>query len=309
MSTDLKTYKITLVLYLSMFLLPISFIFSYSYFDEIGLDMQKLGDLSSISGKILYLTTDLKKEEQLEIVEKVDNSLIALRPWILSNQENIFYVASEPLFQKYNSVLKLWNNSKNLEKENLVACWKESSSLIFSLKNMLKLKQNKMKNIFYLNLTIAVALLILFIFFTRAFIHKQLMKQSIYDLKTNLFTREYLLVTIKELSARIIRNREILYVLHINLELKKELPKDEKDKIIESISRSLLSSVRASDIACRYSENEFIVVLPNTSKIEVEYFIKRIEKHFFNVEHTFTAIEHLPDETYEDFIEKFFKEK
>jgi len=309
MGIDLKTYRITLVLYLSMFLLPVSFIFSYSYFDEIGSDTQKLGTLSSTSSEILYLTTNLKEYKKLEMINTIDNSLKSLKPWILSNEENIFYVASEPLLQKYNNVLHLWNDSKSLEKDNLVECWKASSSLIFSLQNMLKLKQNKMKNIFYLNLIVAVALLILFVFFTRAFIHKELMKQNIYDIRTNLFTKEYLFVTIKELSARVLRNKEILFVLCINIKLDLELSKQEKEKIIESLSKSLLASVRVSDIACQYSESEFIVLLPNTSKVEVEYFIKRMDKYFFDVEHTFKAIEHLHDETYEDFIEKLFKER
>jgi len=267
-------------------------------------DISTLSKLTASSGEILYLTTSLKTIEQKKIVKKIDKSLKELEPWMIQHNGNSFYIASEELLPRYNLILNLWNKAESLKTEDLVICWKESKSLIFSLKNMLILKQEKMRNIFYINLVVAMALILTLIFFTRSYIRRQLTKQAIYDIKTKLFSKEYLLATIKELSARVLRSKEPLTALYINLKLESSLSEDQKDKIVERVSVSLLDKLRASDIACRYSENEFVVLFPNTNIKKIEGFIDRVDNCFKELEHTFKIVEYLQNDTYEEFLEK-----
>lgn len=307
MKVDWSAYKITLLLYLGVFLLPISFYFSYNSFSEIQSDTKVLNRLTLNSASIVTLDTIEDSIEKQNTIKKTDKVFQDLRSWMIENNSKSFYVGSEPLLKKYDSFLSLWSDAKSSEKKMLLVAFKEAKSLIFSLNNMLALKQNKIYNIFYVNLFISMALLLTLIFFTRAYIHQQLSKHAIYDFKTKLYTKDYLFATLKEVSSQMQRNKEPLSVLYIDLKVLKKNERSfqkEKDNILEHIGGSLLDSLRTSDIACRYSESEFMIVLPNTNAQNVEVLINRIEKYFNDFKHTIKVIEYNKDETYDDFIQR-----
>jgi diguanylate cyclase (GGDEF)-like protein len=81
----------------------------------------------------------------------------------------------------------------------------------------------------------------------------------------------------------------------------KENNKNE-DSILEHIGSTLLESVRKSDIACRYSKHEFVIVLPNTSEESIVHILNRLSDSLKNVEFDTKVIKHLPDESCEQFI-------
>ena len=305
MSIDWSAYRITLLLYLGVLLLPISFYFSYSSFSEIQSDTKMLNSMTLNSASMLTLDNNLNPLEKQNIIKNVDLVFQNLRPWMFENDGKSFYVGTEPLLKKYDSLLDCWNNSKNSDKKMLITCFKKAKSLIFSLDNMLKLKQNKIYNIFYVNLFVSMALLFTLIFLSRIYIYKQLKKQALYDLETKLFTKDYLLALLKEITAQMTRSKESLTVLHIDVEDLKSNDnslKKENKKVLRQIGTSLLHTLRVSDIACRYSDSEFMIVLPNTKSQNIKKLTIRIDKDFSNIKHTIKVIEYKEDETYDDFI-------
>jgi len=307
MKVDWSAYKITLLLYLGVLLLPISFYFSYSSFSEIQTDTKVLNKLALNSASILTLDTFEDALEKQKTIKKIDNVFQGLRPWMVENDSKSFYVGSVPLLKKYDSVLDLWSDAKSSDKKASLRTYKEVKSLIFSLNNMLALKQNKIYNIFYINLLISMTLFLILIFSTRVYIHQQLNKSALYDFKTKLYTKDYLFATLKEVSSHMQRSKEPLSILYIDveeLENNNKIFKKEKDKMLEHIGSSLLGSLRVSDIACRYSESEFMVILPNTKGQNVEVLIRRIEKYFNNFKHIIKVIEYNKDETYDEFIKR-----
>jgi len=298
MNNDWSAYKITLLLYLGVLLLPIGFYFSYSSFTEIQSDTKVLNRFTLNSASMLTLDNSLNSSEKQKIIKKIDSEFQDLRPWMVENDGKNFYVGTEPLLKKYDSILNIWNKAKTSDKKMLLVCFKKAKSLVFSLNNMLKLKQNKIYNIFYTSLFLSMAFLLTLIFLTRVYIYRQLKKHAVYDLETKLYTRDYILTILKELSAQMTRSKEPLTVLYINMEGLKE----EKKKTLEHIGKSLLSLLRVSDIACRYSDNEFLIVLPNTETKNIEKLTSRVDQYLTNLKYTIKVIEYNRDETYDDFI-------
>ncbi|NOR58682.1 MAG: diguanylate cyclase [Sulfurimonas sp.] len=306
MKLDWSAYKITMLLYFGVLLLPISFYFAYSSFGETRSDTKVLSDLTLNGGSILAIGNTMEHSEKQKMIDNADKIFKQLRPWMVENDSNKFYVGLDPLLQKYDALISCWQNSKTYNKKTSLQCWKQIKSLVFSINNMIKLKQERIYNIFYISLFMAMALLLILVSLTRAYVYKQIRMKSIYDFKTRLYSKDYLLVIIKEIIALNTRNQESFTVLFIDI---KDLQSSNKkeDEILKHLGISLLESIRESDIACRYSESEFIVLLQNTKSQNIDQVISRIDKHLSYTECTIKVIEHLHNETYDHFIAKFNK--
>jgi len=116
-----------------------------------------------------------------------------------------------------------------------------------------------------------------------------------------------MLSTLKNTSAQMKRTGAALSVLQIDvkdLDSEHKLTQKEQDKILQKFGDSLLKTLRDSDIASRYSESKFVLILPNTPEQQLQMLILRLEKNLADLEHTFNVIEYRENDTYESFIEK-----
>ena len=304
MKIDWSAYRITLLLYIGILLLPISFYFSYTSFKEIQEDTKILNKLILNNGAILtlnYNVSDLKKQK---IIKEIDKTFKDLRPWMLKNNSKDFYVGSSPLLKKYDSISSSWTQAKTANPTMFLSLYEESKILVFSLSNMLELKQNKIYYLFYINLFLTMALLLSLIFFARIYIYQQLSKHAIYDLKTNLYTKDYLLATLKEMIAKSLRTQEELSALYISVYELKDAKNAQKDKVLKYIGASLLDSLRVSDVTCRYGEYEFVVILPNTQEENFEILINRLYEDLGNIKCEIKAIRYNSNESHSDFLER-----
>ncbi len=301
MKIDWSAYRITLLLYLGILLLPLSFYFSYSSFNEIKEDTKVLNSLTSNTTNILYFSKLSDIEEKKEIQKSIESSFKSLKPWMLQNSKAQFYVGASPLLKEFENLVVCWNLSKIEKEDKIIECYKRSKSLIFSLNNMLKLKQNRMYNIFYINLFVAMALLLSLVFFVRGYIYRKISNSALYDLETELYTKEYLITTLKSISARMLRNDEALFLVHMKIE---NLDESNSKEIFKRIGEVLLTSIRKSDLACRYGKKEFIIVLPDTSIENIVIITDRMKKTMHDIIYSIEIIEHYKGESYEEFIKK-----
>jgi len=97
----------------------------------------------------------------------------------------------------------------------------------------------------------------------------KLREQAIRDSLTSLFNRRFLEETLdRELSAAA-RSRSLLTILLLDLdhfkEFNDEYGHEAGDTVLRVIGSLLRGNTRASDVACRYGGEEFIVVLPGAS--------------------------------------------
>ena len=94
-----------------------------------------------------------------------------------------------------------------------------------------------------------------------------LRQQSIRDALTGLFNRRYLEETLQRELARALRAGGKVGVLMVDVDHFKRLNDteghDAGDAVLRKLGETLAATFRASDIACRYGGEEFVVVLPD----------------------------------------------
>ena len=97
-----------------------------------------------------------------------------------------------------------------------------------------------------------------------------LKEQATHDDLTNLFNRRYFVETLKHEVQRGIRDNISLGIVIVDIDKFKRvndtLGHIVGDVVIQGVGNFLASHVRESDVACRYGGDEFILILPNTSR-------------------------------------------
>jgi diguanylate cyclase (GGDEF)-like protein/PAS domain S-box-containing protein len=100
-------------------------------------------------------------------------------------------------------------------------------------------------------------------------LQEELHEQAIRDSLTGLFNRYYMEETLEKEIARCKRNEKTISIMMLDFDNFKELntifghPK--ADEALTTFGGLLNTSIRASDIACRYGGDEFLVIMPETS--------------------------------------------
>jgi diguanylate cyclase (GGDEF)-like protein len=97
-----------------------------------------------------------------------------------------------------------------------------------------------------------------------------LQDQATHDDLTNLFNRRYFVETLKHEVQRGISDKISLGIVIVDIDKFKRvndtLGHVVGDVVIQGVGNFLASRVRESDVACRYGGDEFILILPNTSR-------------------------------------------
>ncbi|WP_157662656.1 GGDEF domain-containing protein [Sulfuriferula sp. AH1] len=93
-------------------------------------------------------------------------------------------------------------------------------------------------------------------------------QQSIRDPLSGLYNRRYLEETMQRDLSRVARKQLPLAVIMLDIDHFKRFNDtfghEAGDAVLQSLARLLLSHMRASDVACRYGGEEFVLLLPDT---------------------------------------------
>ncbi len=100
-------------------------------------------------------------------------------------------------------------------------------------------------------------------------LREQLRNQSIRDPLTGLFNRRYLEETLERELPRAARQGTGLAVLVMDLDHFKQyndtFGHDAGDAVLQSVSEVIRTTIRVSDVPCRYGGEEFVVAMPDTA--------------------------------------------
>jgi diguanylate cyclase len=102
-----------------------------------------------------------------------------------------------------------------------------------------------------------------------SFLQGQLTEQGNRDPLTGLFNRRYLAATLDREIARCIREKNPLCVMMVDIDHFKETNDtyghQAGDEVLVQVAKTLADGLRASDIACRYGGEEFLLLMPNVT--------------------------------------------
>jgi len=295
MNTDRNVHKITLVLYLGVLFILIGFYFAYKSSNLLQQDIKNMN-------KLYVVSSLLSTENSEQTLKTIDNTLVKLYPWTKKDTQSQFYISSQSLDSEFTQFVSCWESYKQ-KKVSKEQCMKMLHSLIFSVNHMIILKQNRFNNILYINFAMGLALFVILIFLIRAYIYQQLHKKALLDVTTKLYSKDYLLATMKELVSRQKRMKEDLSGLYIEIE------NSNIEENLKKVAEVLLSIIRESDIACRYNENGFVVILPHTDKESVDKIISRLHKKLTNIKYKCNVVQYDGKEHYKSFIDLLVLER
>lgn len=297
MQKEWSSFRITLLLYSIVLILPFSFYFVYSSFKTMQNDTKTGYLINWAGGAIEHLAIVPSGQNTRQMVVRIDDTLQKISGWVIQNEDSDLYIGAATLATDFSTVQSCWNDYKqklsqhNEEtiREHALHCYSLVADLAIIIEKMVYLKQNKMINIFYFSLAVAMLLALLMIYLVRVYIHIQMKKHAIYDHETRLFNRKYLLSELKTTCSRSIRYKYPLSLLSITIadlaETDHTYDKKTKKHILKIFGALMISLTRASDVACRYDKNSFFIILPFTEEKDAlileERIRKALEKHDF----------------------------
>jgi len=310
MQKEWKTYKLTLMMYLSIILVSISFILTINIFNQIQYDKEILKNAILIDEQIKQIKyyKNLTIKEKYQITSKINAHINNFKS--LTNKYDMKHIINQ-IESNWKVIENKFINNDNIPQNYF------SNQNLFIIERTLDAKEKDLINYLYINFAILIILLIALIYSIRTYIYYQINKHSIYDKETNLYNHDYLMAHLKTTCARATRYKYPLSMLSISMKNidKKTLPEAEYKKLMEMVGDMLLSLTRTSDVACRYNENHLAIILPFTEKENAEILKGRIEETFqkqdFGIsthpEFKLSIVEYEPKESPKDYITRATK--
>ena len=322
MQKEWSSFKITLILYFVVLILPFSFYFVYTSFKTMQHDTKIVRQSSWVTGAMEHLAVNYTNQDDQQMIGRIDTTLHEISLWVAENSDSKLYIGGQTLSKDFSEVDSCWTAYKeSFSKQNdttirqhSLQCYTLADNMAIIIEKMVYLKQNKIINIFYLSLAIAMILILLIIYMVRAYIHMQMKKHAIHDYESKLFNKKYFLSQLKTSCARSVRYKHPLSMLSISIDDfgKGTERYDEKTKehILGMLGGLITSLTRTSDVACRYDEDHFSILLPDTEEENALILERRVrevfEKHDFmakpELKFKFSTIPFNYEETPEAFV-------
>ena len=298
--TEWSSFRITLLLYAIVFIIPFTFYFMYTSFNTMDRDTKIIREIGWLDGTIQSFVLNTSDHNHQQIVKEIDETLQHISTWVMQNNDSRFYLGAQTLSQDLLAVTTCWDTYKeklSMHDTNTaitqphVNCLDSVKNLTIIIENMVYLKQNDFKNMFYWNLAILMVITLLIIYLVRVYIHQQMKKHAIHDHDTKLFNKKYFCAELKSSCARAVRNNAPLSLLSISIDDFGKESKHYSQKmqayLLKIFGGLITSVVRESDVACRYDDNHFSILLPDTSEENASILEKRVretlEGHDFGV--------------------------
>lgn len=296
MQKEWSSFRITLILYLVVLILPFSFYFVYKSFQTLQEDTRIVRQTSWTAGAMEHIA--LKKNNQQTVI-RIDKALHEISPWVEQNNDSKLYIGTQTLSEDFSQINACWvaykesylKNDDTAIKQHSLQCYALTDTLAVIIEKMVYLKQKEIINAFYLSLTLAMIFALLMIYLVRAYIRQQMKKHAIHDHETKLFNKKYFCAELKTSCARAVRNQSPLSMLAISMDDfgkgSKRYDKKTKEHILNMMGDLITSLTRISDVACRYDEDHFSILLPDTPEENALILEKRVreelQKHDFGV--------------------------
>ncbi|HFU74536.1 MAG TPA: diguanylate cyclase, partial [Helicobacteraceae bacterium] len=286
MQNQWSSFKITWILYLVVFLIPVSFYYVSTSFNEIKEGTKVIRQSSWLAGNTFYPLQDKNTDEQHYKKRLVTNALRTIAAWVDSNKNSEFYIGDLSLIDDFKEVQACWKDYPSISMNQVsvnLKCYQETDRLANTIEKMVYLQQNRTINVFYLSLSLAMFLALITIYIVRSYIQYQIKQNAIHDLETNLYNKKYFNAQLQSACARSQRHKDPLTILRVTYHSEVENKKVQL-QLLEKIGKVILDATRKSDIAARYDETDFMILMPFTDKDNADRLKQRVRQAFDKAE-------------------------
>ncbi len=325
MQKDWTSFQISFLLYFLIILFPVNIYFANALTNDTQNDTTTISDIALISGNIkeLSLSTplalDATKIDRIDkLLKKVNKDFISVD----SNQFSVGFDNPQNLFGRLHSCWKKFKmDAPALEtRQEMVdraeSCWKITDKLMKVVAKMADEKRERALNALYLTLVFTMIITVAMIYFVRTYMKIQLDKHTIYDLSSKLFNRNYFMAELPKncsLSSRHDHPLSLLFIVIDEYEnLENEIGAKAMNRVIEVFGGLLVTLSRGSDVACRYSKDQFAIITAETTlqnaMVVAERIRSKVLANDFGVNHPITVsisvAKHFPQENVDELIER-----
>lgn len=287
MKKDWSAFRITMLLYLIVVLMPLNYYFAKESFKSMRNDAATMDNLVFISGAVQALSAEDDLNKRNTLMKEIYSSLEAVEKKFINFPPNKKYVElfrADEIFALLKEAHKKLEKSIENSSEIKTASNKISSEInAFSktAQEMMSYKIEMALNKLYISLAFTMLLIVVLIFIVRTYIRLQFLKHTIYDHVTGLYNKKYfdtVLQNSKELAIRHSRPLSLL-ILSINNynELKESLNSVDFEKNLKEFGTVFNHFFRHSDTVCRIGDNFFASITPDSSLTNIKKLSLRLE--------------------------------
>lgn len=282
-------FRITLMFYLGILLLPIVFYFSYRSFDALEMTMLAVETQRDLTTNMLGYMQANNITEGKKSIERMETAIDRLRPWIQANKNNPFNVGGNmlPRLDALRACVSNLDPSAARGRGVPLECSKMTGQFGFAMEKMLQLQLEQQRRLLYLSFIGMFGYLIFLTYIVRLFIDRQLRKDAIKDLETMLFNRQFFEWALQGGVSAARRNGVDVSLVCIDVKpltrKNNEENRQQLQRYIHDIAKIVGESVRESDMVSRYDEDTFMILLNKCDerggKVYVERLTEELEKN------------------------------
>lgn len=289
MKRDWSVFRITILLYAIVVLLPFNYYFAYQSFESMQNDAVTMNRLVYINGAIQRVIGTKDSLAQETFIDEIETSFKAIDHDFLQEPANADYVTLFRADESYEDMIASWIALKMaFEEKGSISlsgdrCWKEVNGFAKMTEEMLQYKSETMLDRLYLSLIFTMLAVITLVFFIRLYIRIQIRKHAIHDDVTDLYNKKYYNEVLQKAKLLSVRQQKPLSLLVLSFEkydeLRSSLNTKEFNLFLQEFSQQFREFFRQSDTICRIEDNCFVAISPDADLENAKNLALRLEKH------------------------------
>ena len=279
MKRDWAGFRITILLYVIVVMLPINYYFANQASIGMKSDTLITKELIRLNAAVLETADDAKPIDNS--VTEIDDLLVKIRALLQQNGPK--YISIFRVEESFNSLYKAWDQLRTaptaFEKKHF---HEEIQQFSTTVNLMSKYRYETMFDTLYISLAITMLMMIILIFLIRFYIHIQIKKHAIRDDVTGLYNRKYFVEVIDKAKVFSTRHNIPLSVFALSFkdyeELQRTLGKKKFEQFLLEIAKVLEHFFRYSDIIARIEKNKIVVIAEAASAEDTVSIAARLSK-------------------------------
>ena len=289
MKKDWSIFRITILLYAIVLLLPLSYYFAKQSFDNMQGDSITMNRLVFINGTIQRVIRMEDTKDRNDLVNEVEVSFNIINHEFLQATDNSTYVKLFRADESYKAMIESWIALKEVLKQPDLkiiigdVCWREVNSFSKMTEGMLIYKSETMLDKLYLSLLFTIFSVIVLVSFIRLYVRVQIQKHAVHDHVTGLYNKKYYNEALQKAKLLATRQKRPLSLLVLSfdkyVELSNSMDKKQFESFLQDFSKKFREFFRQSDTICRIEGNSFIAISPDANIENMQELALRLEQH------------------------------
>ncbi len=279
MKTESLPWNITIFLYLLILLFPANFYLAYHLSGSVEKSSLVMKDVGRLGGALESVkrsgVVDPASAAYIEeLFQRIDREFMQKE----AGQTNFGFHNPADTFRELYAKWKVCKYGMSDAKKEFRACLKDYERFSMAVSSRLQGEREGTLYILYALLVVTLFIIALIVYIMRIDMSHESGKHALMDSLTGLYNRSYFLEEIKHASARASRTLQPLSIIAFGIDDFENITLDKRDPLLIAFGAFLSPLIRSSDIACRVSENQFVVIAPDTEVEKVKILAVRLRK-------------------------------